>query len=123
MTGSGHFPITLGDQAEVSNNSLARGQSLLVAIIRELGFGRIEGLSIRAGQPAFEPAPRIVQSIKLNSDARDRLERPATDSGLKKEFQALFKSLNELSDGTVDIEVRHSAPFRLVLQRRLEEIL
>jgi hypothetical protein len=42
---------------------------------------------------------------------------------LKKEFESLFDQLNRLGDAVVDIEVRHSLPFRLVLERRIEALL
>ena len=38
-------------------------------------------------------------------------------------FENLFDQLGRLRDGFVDIEVQHSAPFRLVLERRYEELL
>ena len=45
------------------------------------------------------------------------------DLTLKKEFESLFDQLSRLQDGFVDIEVRHSLPFRLVLERRIEALV
>jgi hypothetical protein len=40
-------------------------RNAIIETIQELGFGIIERLSIRDGQPCFDSAPRIVQSNKL----------------------------------------------------------
>jgi hypothetical protein len=94
-----------------------------VEIIEALGFGVIERLLIRGGLPCYESEPRIVQAIKLDSEPERQFDRSCADLTLKKGFESLFDRLSRLRDGTVDIEVRHSAPFRLVLERRYEDLL
>jgi hypothetical protein len=98
-------------------------QRRTVEIIEALGFGVIERLCIRGGLPCFEPEPRIVQTIKLDSPLEWQPDDGTVDSTLKKEFDTLFDRLSGLQDAVVDIEVRHSLPFRLVLERRLEALL
>jgi hypothetical protein len=73
--------------------------------------------------PCYEPEPRIVQAIKLDSETERQPDRSCSDLTLKKEFESLFDQLSRLGDATVDIEVRHSAPFRLVLERRYKALL
>jgi hypothetical protein len=97
-------------------------QRQTVEIIEALGFGVIERLSIRGGLPCYEPEPRIVQTIKLDSDPERQPDDVHTNLTLKKEFETLFDQLSRLGDGTVDIEVRHSLPFRLVVERRVEAL-
>ena len=75
------------------------------------------------GLPCYEPEPRIVQAIKLDSEPERQPDRGCADLTLKKEFESLFDQLSRLRDAIVDIEVRHSAPFRLVLERRYQELL
>jgi hypothetical protein len=94
-----------------------------VEIIEALGFGVIERLLIRGGLPCYDPEPRIVQTIKLSSETERQPDRGYTDLTLKKEFERLFDQLSRLGDTTVDLEIRHNQPFRLVLQRRYEELL
>jgi hypothetical protein len=94
-----------------------------VELIEALGFGVIERLLIRGGLPCYDPEPRIVQAIKLDSESERQPARSDADLTLKKEFESLFEQLSRLRDGIVDIEVRHNAPFRLVLERRYEELL
>ena len=98
-------------------------QHRAVEIIEALGFGVIEHLLIRGGLPCYEPEPRIVQTIKLDSKTEPEPDRGCDDLTLKKEFENLFKQFSQLRDGIVDIEVRHSLPSRLVLERRYKELL
>jgi hypothetical protein len=101
--------------------TLHLAQRRTVEIIERLGFGVIQGLHIRKGQPCDDPAPKIVQSIKLDSAPERQLDCSCTDLTLAREFESLFDYLSRLGDGTVDVEVRHSLPARLVLERRYEE--
>lgn len=103
--------------------SLSISQAKLLAIIEQLGFGRIERLSIQNGQPCFERPPRIVQEVKLDSQSESHPDDADGDLTLKKEFVSLFSELSRLRDGLVDIEVRHSAPFRLVRERCHSELV
>jgi hypothetical protein len=100
--------------------SLDPVQLRLVETIAELGFGQIKHLSIRDGKPYFERPPRIVQEIKIDSEPQRRSDHGRADLTLKKQFETLFDQLGWLGDGTVDIEVRHNLPFKLVLERRYE---
>jgi hypothetical protein len=107
----------------MTKSCLTPGQRRTVAIIEAMGFGVIERLSIRGGLPCYEPEPRIVQAIKLDCAPEQHPDSGSADLTLKKEFESLFDQLSRLSDATVDIEIRHSLPFRLVLERRYKEVL
>jgi hypothetical protein len=107
----------------MTRSLLRPAQSQLLHIIEDLAFGRIEELSIRNGEPCYEHAPRIVQEIKLGSETERRPDQSKLDLTLKKEFVELFSALTRLRDGVVAIEVRHRAPFRLVLERYYKEFL
>ena|SRR5215472_17758572 len=106
----------------MTKSSLNPGQRRTVEIIEALGFGVIEHLLIRSGVPCYEPEPRIIQSIKLNSEPEPQPDCTGPDFTLKKEFESLFDHLARLREGIVDIEVRHKTPFRLVRERRYEEL-
>jgi hypothetical protein len=106
----------------MTRSSLNPSQRQTVEIIEALGFGTIERLLIRAGLPWYESAPRIVQTIKLDSDPEQQPDGRHTDLTLKREFETLFDQLSRLGDGIVDIEFRHSTPFRLVLDRRVDAL-
>jgi len=103
--------------------SLNPDQRRTVEVIEALGFGVIEHLSVHAGLPCYEPEPRVVQAIKLDSLPERQPDHSDANLTLRIEFERLFDQLGQLRDGIVDIEVRHSLPFRLVLERRLEALL
>ena len=105
----------------MTKRSLTPGQRQTLEIIEEVGFGLIEGLSIRNGQPCYDHPPRIIQAIKLATRPERRPDCHDVDLTIKKEFQNLFIQLGRLDNGVVDIEVNHSAPFRLVLERSHKE--
>jgi hypothetical protein len=105
----------------IRHDSLQPSQRLTVEIIEALGFGVIQGLSISDGQPCFDSPPKIVQSVKLGSPP-ERLRGCRDTDTPKKEFVQLFARLSELPDGTVDIEVQHGLPFRLIVERSWGEL-
>jgi len=107
----------------VTKSSLNPDQRLLVEIIEALDFGVIERLLIRGGLPCYEQEPRIVQTIKLAPKAERQQDRHDADLTLNKAFENLFDQLGRLRDGFVEVEVQHSRPFRLVLERRFGELL
>jgi hypothetical protein len=107
----------------MTRSCLNPSQRRTVEIIEALGFGAIQRLLIRGGLPCYDPEPRIVQAIKLDSGPDQQPVDDNADLTLKKEFESLFEQLSRLRDGIVDIEVRHSAPVRLVLERRYKELL
>ena len=110
----------------MTRRSLTLCESRLMEIIEGLEFGRIEQLCIQHGKPCFEQLPRVVQEIKLGSESerQDRQPDPSNaDATLKKEFERLFRQLSQLDDSTVDIEIRHSVPFRLVLERCYKDVI
>ena len=106
----------------MTKSTLNPSQRRTVEIIEMLGFGRIDGLSIRNGQPCYDPPPQIHQEIKLGSEPEGRPNPSSGEFKLRREFENLFEQLGRLPDGRVDIEIRHSMPFRLVLERRYAEL-
>jgi hypothetical protein len=106
----------------MTRGALNSRQGRTLKIIEELGFGRIDGLSIRDGQPCYDRPFRIVESIKLDSEPERRADHDDADQAVKKEFERLFSQLNELRNGVVDIDVRHGVPFRLVIDRSHEVV-
>jgi hypothetical protein len=107
----------------MTKSLLSPAQRQTVEIIEILGFGSIESLVIRDGNPCFETEPRIVQAIKLESQTTRKPDDSRADFRLKREFENLFDHLSRVREGVVDIEVRHGLPFRLVVARRCAELL
>jgi|SRR5580704_1678305 hypothetical protein len=107
----------------MTKSSLNTGQRQTVEIIEALGFGVIEHLSICGGLPTYTAEPRITQTIKLDPQPGRQADRRDAGLSLNKAFENLFDQLNRLREGIVDIEVQHGLPFRLVLERRYQELL
>jgi hypothetical protein len=102
--------------------ALSPNRRRLVEVMQQLNFGRIEGLAIRAGEPTFSPAPRIVQDIKIGTDAGPRPELGREDFALKAPVIELFEQFDRLWDGTIEsVEVRHGLPFRVIVERSCGE--
>jgi hypothetical protein len=107
----------------MTKSSLDPGQRRTAQIIETLGFWFIEHLLIRGGLPCYDHEPRITQTVKLDSAPAQQPGHNHADRTLKQEFDTLFSQLSRLRDGTVDIEVRHGLPVKLVLERRFGEFL
>jgi hypothetical protein len=103
--------------------SLNLDQRRLVEIIEAIDFGAIEQLSIRGGLPCFDPRPRVIQAIKLAPGTTRQPDRRLEDLTLKTRFEELFDHLARFGNAVVNIEVQHSLPFRIVVERHYEELL
>ena len=87
-------------------------------MMQQLNFGRIEDLEIRAGEPLFNPAPRVVQDIKIGAENGPRPESGIPDFLLKNQVIELFEHIDRMGDATVAcIDVKHGLPFKLVVEQ------
>jgi hypothetical protein len=98
--------------------SLTAPRRRLLESMQRLNFGRIEGLEIRNGEPVFQPAPRIIQDIKIGGENGPRPELNIDDFALKSAVIELFDHLSRIGDGTLEsIEVKYGMPFKLVVEQ------
>ena len=101
-----------------TKTALSGGRRWLLETMQCINFGRIENLSVRAGEPTLDPAPRIVRDIKLGGENGPRPELNREDFALKTQVAELFEHLNQVGDGSIaTIEVKHGLPFRLVIEQ------
>jgi hypothetical protein len=121
--GSGAAVLGQQRESELTGPTLNPDQRRTADIVEALVFGLIEGLLIRGGSPCYEQEPRLIQTIKLDSELERQSDRDSADLTLKKEFISLFGHLRRLGEAIVDIEVRHGAPFKLAVVRRYTELL
>ena len=102
----------------IKKASLSPGRRRLVEMMQQLNFGRIEDLEIRAGEPLFNPAPRVVQDIKIGAENGPRPESGIPDFLLKNQVIELFEHIDRMGDATVAcIDVKHGLPFKLVVEQ------
>src|ERR1017187_4369411 len=55
--------------AALHYGSLSPARKRLIDVLHALQFGRIENLSIAAGEPQFDDPPTIIRTIKLPAEA------------------------------------------------------
>ena len=103
----------------ISKSSLSAGQRRLIELLQSLNFGRIEGLHVKAGQPTFDPAPRVLRKLKMGGDNGPRHETGLQDFWLKQQTIEMLEAIAELGDGEVlSIEVKHGLAFAMELEHR-----
>ena len=98
-----------------TKSALSPARRRLLELMQEVGFGHIENLVVRGGQPMFDPAPRVVYEVKFAAaENSPRPERAGADFRLKTQHLELFEQLDALGEATIEkIEVKHGLPFRL----------
>ena len=105
----------------ISKSTLTKAQSDLVDLLQRLNFGRIESLLIRSGEPVFDPAPRIVQKLKMGGENGPRPEAGLQDFWLKRNIVEMLQAIANLGDGEIlAIEVKHGLPFSMEVEHRRE---
>jgi len=102
-----------------SKKSLSAPRRQLLEMMQKYNFCRIENLEIRGGEPVFDPAPRVIQDIKLGGENGPRPELVKQDFLLRTPVIELFEHLNRVGNGTVAvIEVRYGLPVKLLIEQR-----
>lgn len=100
---------------QTTYESLPQGQKRLVRLMQEIKFGRIEHLHVRAGEPTFDPPPRVMREVKFGSENGPHAATP--DFALKAQVVELLEHLSRLSSGVVDLlEVKGGLPFRMFIK-------
>jgi hypothetical protein len=94
--------------------SLSAQQRSLMQLMHEHQFGRIENMSIRAGQPLLDSNVRVVRAARLGAKSGGTNTPRTDDFELKKAIRELFDELERLGSGTVlRLEFRHGLPYLL----------
>jgi hypothetical protein len=97
--------------------SLSGPRRQLVELLQDVNFGKLENLLVRAGEPQFAPAPRVIRELKFGGDNGSRDELAAPDFLLKAQVVELFNYLDQLQNGVVNVlEIKHGLPFRLIIE-------
>ena len=101
--------------------SLSPGRRRLLELMQQINFGRIDGVTVRGGEPLFDPSPRVVREIKFGSENGPRPELGIDDFVLKAQVVELFEHLDGLGDGKVgSIEVKYGLPFRMSVEELVQ---
>lgn len=106
-------------------SSLTDSQRRLLRLMREMYFGRIEGLCIHNGEPVFDDEPpRVFQQFKFGANDGPRPREPSEDFCLKAQMVEFFDCLRTLGDAEVEsLEIQHGLPFRMSVRRAVESLI
>jgi hypothetical protein len=100
--------------ANLNFNTLVSSRRTLVELMRRLHYGQILGLLIRGGNPAFDPAPKILRDVKLSGESAPRPPSSREDFLLKEQVVELLRVFDQVQDGVIElIEVKDGLPFRV----------
>jgi len=98
-------------------SSLSPSQRKLLAEMQRINYGRIEGLSVRRGEPVMDQPPRVVREIKFSGENGPRPESIKADFALKVQVREMFAQLEALGDGVIPcIEIQRGLPFRMTVE-------
>ena len=100
-----------------TKSSLTKQQKVLVELMQQINFGRIEALLVCDGEPTFNPAPRVVRKLKIGGENSTRPEIGSEDFRLKSQVIELLEAIREFGEGTVQsIDVKHGLPFLVEIE-------
>ncbi|HZT32803.1 MAG TPA: hypothetical protein VFA33_23145 [Bryobacteraceae bacterium] len=100
----------------VSTKDLLPSERSLLEMIQTLGFGQIELLRIRAGEPVLDPMPTTVHALKFGVD-RDSSVSASSDFDLKREAADLIEYTRDVDEGEIrTLVVRHGLPFSMEIE-------
>lgn len=84
----------------------------LVRLMQRTGYGRIENLTIRGGQPVLGPEVRRIREIKFGGDSGVHPDTAAGDFTLKTQVVELMLALDRIGDGTIEcLTIKDGLPF------------
>lgn len=100
-----------------STKHLLASEHALLDAIRHIGFGQIEFLRIRGGQPVLDPWPVVVRDLKFGVDRQEPTTTRSNNFELKREAAELFEYTREVEDGEIRVlVVRHGLPFTMEIE-------
>jgi hypothetical protein len=85
--------------------------------MQDINFGQVQDLTVRDGEPVFEPPPRVIREVKFGCENGPRPETAKSDFTLKVQVREMLAQLEALGDGVVEcIEVKHGLPFKMTVE-------
>jgi len=101
----------------VTKSTLSPARDRIVTMMQKVGFGTIDGLHVRGGEPIYTPPPRIVREIKFGGDNGPHAMAKAEDFVLKEQVREFLSHLDAIGTGIIQsLEVKHGLPFRMTIE-------
>ena len=103
----------------IPKSVLSESQSRLVELLQRLNFGRVESLHVRNGEPVFDPAPRVIQKLKMGGENGPRPESALRDFLLKHQTIEMLQAIADLGEGEIlALEVKNGLCFSLEIEHK-----
>lgn len=101
-------------------SSLPPARQRLIRRAQQLGFGRIERLRLRNGNPEFDSPTRVIRRRKHGGANQPRPQASCEDFALKREWSELFAELEAIGNGEIlVIEFAHGLPLFFEIEERV----
>lgn len=106
-----------GMQTPLKKHDVSDARQRLIELMQRINFGRIEQITVRDGEPIFDPPPRPIREIKFCSESGPRPETDVRNFELKAQVVDLLRTLDEVQNGTIEVLfVQHGLPFRMAVE-------
>jgi len=100
-------------------NGITYNRRRLIETMLEINFGQIEGLHIKAGEPVFDPPPKIIREIVFGKENSSSQHLRKTDFVLKRHVLELFDVMDKIGDGIIHaLAVQNGLPVRMKLEKK-----
>ena len=105
----------------ITKSSLSARQRRALELFQTFPFCRVTHLFVRDGEPVWDPAPEVVQTLKMGSSNGPRDEVNLEDFRLREPIIEFFETLRELGTGEVLlITVQHGLPHVVEVRRHVQ---
>jgi len=102
---------------QIHKSKLSESRRILVQMMQQVAYGRIEQVLVVNGEPLLNPPPRMVREIKFAANNGPRPESVKNDFVLKAQVVDLFAQMEALGNGMIrTIEVQRGLPFRMTVE-------
>lgn len=98
------------------HNQLSKARLRLVTLLSHIRFGRLENLSVRNGEPVFDPDLRVVRTVKI-AGTQQQPRRQSEAHTVGREVTDLLALLDTMGTGMIGrIEIAHGLPLFVELR-------
>jgi hypothetical protein len=106
-------------ETRLTRASLTEARRSLLDRGLQLGFGRIEQVVLKNGEPLVDGRVRFVRTVKFGGEKELPAKPVHADFALTRPWLEFFEELDTLQDGTIDrIELRHGQPLFMEVDAR-----
>ncbi|MBF0155183.1 MAG: hypothetical protein HQL64_15705 [Magnetococcales bacterium] len=103
-----------------TSHDLSVAQQRLLTRMREIQFGRIEGLAVTNGDPVFQKGSIVVREIKFGASDSHNAVAQDRDFTLKSQVIEMFEYLRHMREGVVEVlEIKNGLPFRMSVKETI----